>query len=224
MQNIELYFLALIIPLVAQLYVSVNYNRYKKINNKNKLTGFEVARLILNNNGLEDLYIVETKGIMSDHYDSSRKIIKLSSEVFHGDSIASISIAAHECGHAIQDKEGYMFMRFRSFLFPLVKFGTQFAYIILFVGLLVNMFNLIWVGILLVFIGLLFQIVTLPVEFDASKKALIELSKKVKINSNEIDGVKKMLSSAALTYVSSVLSSVLELLRLILIFTNNDRD
>jgi len=210
--------------LVAQLYVSVNYNRYKKINNKNKLTGFEVARLILNNNGLEDLYIVETKGIMSDHYDSSRKIIKLSSEVFHGDSIASISIAAHECGHAIQDKEGYMFMRFRSFLFPLVKFGTQFAYIILFVGLLVNMFNLIWVGILLVFIGLLFQIVTLPVEFDASKKALIELSKKVKINSNEIDGVKKMLSSAALTYVSSVLSSVLELLRLILIFTNNDRD
>jgi len=222
--DLLLYLLVLIIPLIAQINVSSTFAKYKQVANSKGMCGQEVARAILDANGLNNVHVVEVRGTLSDHYDSNQKVVRLSTDVFHGETIGALAVAAHECGHAIQDKEGYMFMRFRSFLFPLVKFGTQFAYIILFVGLLVNMFNLIWVGILLVFIGLLFQIVTLPVEFDASKKALIELSKKVKINSNEIDGVKKMLSSAALTYVSSVLSSVLELLRLILIFTNNDRD
>ena len=224
MENIGLYFLALIIPLIAQMYVTSNYNKYKKINSKSGLSGFEVARKILDKNGLNDMYIVETNGTMSDHYDSSRKTIKLSSEVFHSDSIASISIAAHECGHAIQDKEGYAFMRIRSLIFPIVKFGTQIAYVVLLIGLLANMLNIIWTGILLVSLGLLFQLITLPVEFDASRKALNELENTIRIKNEEIDSSNIMLKAAALTYVAGVLSSVLELLRLILIFTNNNRD
>lgn len=223
MENIGLYFLALIIPMVAQIYVSSNYKKYKNINNDKKLTGFEVARKILDKNGLNDLYIVETKGDLTDHYDPKRKTIKLSSEVFHGESIAAMAVAAHEVGHAIQDKEGYFFMRVRSFIFPVVSLGTKFAYVVLLIGLIANMMNLIWLGILLVGLGLLFQLVTLPVEFDASKRALKELETNIALPNEDIDGTKQMLNAAAMTYVAGVLSSAIEILRLILIFTN-DRD
>lgn len=223
MENIGLYFLALIIPLIAQIYVTSNYKKYSSIKNDKKLTGFDVARKILDKNGLNDLYIVETKGNLTDHYDPKRKTVKLSSEVFHGESIAAMAVAAHECGHAIQDKNGYFFMRVRSFIFPIVSLGTRFAYVVLLIGLLANMMNLIWLGILLVGLGLLFQLVTLPVEFDASKRALKELEDNIIVPNNDISGTKSMLNAAAMTYVAGVLSSALEILRLILIFTN-DRD
>ena len=223
MDNIGLYFLALIIPLIAQLMVSSRYKKYSNIDNDNKLTGFEVARKILDKNGLNDLYIVETKGTMTDHYDPKRKTVRLSSEVFHGTSIASVAIASHECGHAIQDKEGYMPMRLRSFIFPIVSLGTKFAYVVLMIGLIANMLNFIWAGIMLVGLGLVFQLITLPVEFDASKGALIELEDNTLIHKSDVDGAKSMLTAAAMTYVAGVLSSALEILRLILIFTN-DRD
>lgn len=223
MDNFGLYLLALIIPMIAQIYVSSSYNKYKRINNDKKMTGFDVARMILDKNGLSDMYIVETKGNLTDHYDPKRKIVKLSSEVFHGDSIASMAVAAHEVGHAIQDKDGYFFMRVRSFIFPIVSFGTKFAYVVLFIGLIANMMNLVWLGIILVGLGLVFQLVTLPVEFDASKRALKELETNIVVPSVDMKGTKSMLTAAAMTYVAGVLSSVLEILRLILIFTN-DRD
>jgi len=218
MGNIELYLLALLIPLIAQIYVSSRYKKYSNLENSKNLSGFEVARKILDKNGLKNLYIVETKGTMTDHYDPKRKTVRLSSEVYHGTTIASVAIAAHECGRAIQDKEGYLFMKIRSFIFPIVSLGTRFAYVVLFIGLLANMMNLIWLGILLVGLGLVFQLVTLPVEFNASKRALDELNNS--IDSNDYDGTKNMLNAAALTYVAGVLSSALEILRLILIFTD----
>lgn len=221
MDNIGLYFLALIIPMVAQIYVSSSYNKYKRIDNDKKITGFDVARKILDKNGLNDLYIVETKGTLTDHYDPKRKTVKLSSEIFHGDSIAAMAVAAHECGHAIQDKDGYFFMKVRSFIYPIVNFGTKFAYIVLLIGLLANMMNLIWLGIILVGLGLVFQLVTLPVEFDASKRALKELETNINVPNEDISGIKSMLTAAAMTYVAGVLSSALEILRLILIFTDN---
>lgn len=223
MENIGLYFLALIIPMIAQIYVNSNYKKYKRINNDKKMTGFEVARMILDKNGLNDLYIVETKGNLTDHYDPKRKTVKLSSEVFHGESIAAMAVASHECGHAIQDKEGYFFMRIRSFIFPIVNLGTKFAYVVLVIGLVANIMNLIWLGIILVGLGLLFQLVTLPVEFDASRRALKELETNIVVPNEDIDGTKSMLNAAAMTYVAGVLSSAIEILRLILIFTN-DRD
>ena len=221
MDNIGLYFLALIIPMIAQIYVTSNYNKYKRINNDKKMTGFDIARMILDKNGLNNMYVIETKGNLTDHYDPKRKTIKLSSEVFHGSSIAAMSVAAHEVGHALQDKDGYFFMKVRSFIFPIVNLGTKFAYVVLIIGLIANMMNLIWTGILLVGLGLLFQLVTLPVEFDASKRALKELENNIVVPSADIKGTKSMLTAAAMTYVAGVLSSALEILRLILIFTNN---
>lgn len=222
MDNIGLYFLALIIPMIAQIYVSNRYNKYKNIENDKKISGFEVARKILDKNGLNNLYIVETRGTMSDHYDPKRKTVRLSSEVFHGTTIAALAIAAHECGHAIQDKEGYFFMKVRSFIFPIVSLGTRFAYVVLLIGLIANMMNFIWTGILLVGLGLVFQLVTLPVEFDASRKALKELEDNIVVPNSDIDGTKSMLNAAAMTYVAGVLSSALEILRLILVFTDRD--
>lgn len=221
MDNFLLYLLALIIPLIAQIYISLCYDKYKKIENKNKLSGFEVARKILDKNGLKDVYVVETKGNLTDHYDPRRKTVKLSESVFHGDSIASMAVAAHECGHAIQDKEGYFFMKLRSFIFPIVSFGTKFAYVVLLIGLIANLMDLVWAGIILVGLGLLFQIVTLPVEFNASKRALTEIENIYSLERFDMDGAKTMLTAAALTYVAGVLSSALEMLRLILVFTDN---
>ena len=221
MDNFALYLLALIVPLIAQIYINICHDKYRKIENKNRITGFEVARKILDANGLKDIYIVETRGNLTDHYDPRRKTVKLSSEVFHGDSIVSMAVAAHECGHAIQDKEGYLFMKIRSFIFPIVSFGTKIAYVILLIGLIADLMNLVWAGILLVGLGLVFQLVTLPVEINASKRAMIELENNVGAIDRDIDGTKTMLIAAAMTYVAGVLSSALEILRLILIFSNN---
>ena len=222
MDNFGLYLLALIIPLIAQIYINVCHDKYRKIENKKKLTGFEVARKILDSNGLKDIYVVETRGNLTDHYDPRRKTVKLSSDVFHGDSVASMAVAAHECGHAIQDKEGYLFMKIRSFIFPIVSFGTKIAYIVLFIGLIADIMDLVWAGILLVGLGLVFQLITLPVEINASKRAMVELENKISALDNDLDGTKSMLTAAALTYVAGVLSSALEILRLILIFRDRD--
>ena len=222
MDNFGLYLLALIIPLIAQIYINNCHDKYRKIENKKKLTGFEVARKILDSNGLKDIYVVETRGNLTDHYDPRRKTVKLSSDVFHGDSVASMAVAAHECGHAIQDKEGYLFMKIRSFIFPIVSFGTKIAYIVLFIGLIADIMDLVWAGILLVGLGLVFQLITLPVEINASKRAMVELENKISALDNDLDGTKSMLTAAALTYVAGVLSSALEILRLILIFRDRD--
>lgn len=212
--------LIVIIPALAQLFISVNYNKYKRIFNESKITGQEVARKILDKNDLEKIYVVATSGNLTDHYDSSRKVIRLSKDIYDNESIASLAVAAHECGHAIQDKDGYFFMRLRSFIYPIVRIGTMFSYLVIFIGAIAEAMNIIYLGIALVALGLIFQLVTLPVEFDASKRALIELKKLGLVTNDELDGAKKMLTSAALTYVAGVLASALELLRLIFIFTD----
>ena len=216
--DILLYLAIIIIPVIAQINISVSYSKYKKINNSKGLSGFEVARKILDANGLEDVYVVETSGNLSDHYDPSRKVIKLSKDIFNGETIAAASVAAHECGHAIQDKDNYAFMRIRSFLVPVVNLASSFSWIVIFIGLMSEALNIFMFGIGLISIGLVFQLITLPVEFDASKRARKELEKLKLIGSGEEVGVAKMLNSAAMTYVASVLTSVLEIIRLIAIF------
>ena len=212
--------LIVIIPALAQLFISINYSKYKRIFNESKITGQEVARKILDSNNLEKIYVVATGGNLTDHYDSSRKVIRLSKDIYDNESIASLAVAAHECGHAIQDKDGYFFMRLRSFIYPIVRIGTMFSYLVIFIGAVAEAMNIIYLGIALVALGLIFQLVTLPVEFDASKRALIELKNLGLVTDDELDGAKKMLTSAALTYVAGVLSSALELLWLIFIFTD----
>lgn len=211
----------LIIPITAQIIITINYKKYSTIKNSTEITGFEAARKILDANGLKDIHIVETKGYLSDHYDPRRKVIRLSSQVFQTDTIAAVSIAAHECGHAIQHKDGYVFMRIRSFIFPIVNFASKIAYVVLLIGFLTYITNLLWLGIILVSFGVIFQIVTLPVEFNASKRAKIELKKLNILVNEENYGAEKMLFSAALTYVAGLIASLLELLRLVLIVRDN---
>lgn len=216
--------LIILIPLIAQVKISSSYNRYKKENNTCKLTGQEVARRILDENGLQDIHIVEIKGELTDHYDPTRKVVRLSTDIFHGDTVAAAAVAAHECGHAIQDKENYTFLRIRSAIYPVVNVATSVSYYIILIGFLFQALKLVYLGIGLTCCGLLFQLVTLPVEFDASKRALNKLEKYHLLAEVEIEGAKNVLSAAALTYVAGVMASILQILRLLLIARSQDRD
>ena len=214
--------IGLVITLCAQAYVTSSYNKYKNVKTKKELSGFEVASKILKENGLENVYVTEVRGVLSDHYDSGRKVVRLSSDVFHGTSISSVSVAAHEVGHAIQDKENYSFMRFRHSLFPLVNFSSYAGYIAILVGIIFGLVDLIWLGIVFELMILLFQLVTLPVEFNASDRAKKELLKYNILDSDEIELSSKVLGAAAFTYVASVLTTLLQILRLVLSFSRRD--
>lgn len=219
----DLFLIILIIgiPALASLGIKTTYAKYlKTINNKN-ITGQEVARKILDSHGLENIYVVATTGTLSDHYDPTRKVVRLSKDIYEKTSISSIAVAAHECGHAIQDKEGYAPMKVRSAIYPVVKIATSVSYYIILIGFILEMLNLIYLGIGCTCLGLLFQIVTLPVEFNASKRALEELERLSIVDSKEKDGAKKVLTAAALTYIAGVLASALQILRLII---NSRRD
>lgn len=214
--------LSLLIPFVASMYIKINYAKYKKVDINNKKTGFDVAREMLDKNGLSNVLILETQGELSDHYDPSKKVVKLSHDIYHGTSIAACSVASHECGHAIQDKEGYTFLVFRNKIVPLVNLSSKLGYVAVMIGLLFSIVDLLWIGIALEAVILIFQLVTLPVEFNASSRALAYLEKNAVINNNELDGSKKMLTSAALTYVAGVFAAALQLLRLVLIARSRD--
>lgn len=208
--------LIIIIPLLAQLKIQSSYNRYKRVENSKKKSGFEVAREILDKNGLEDIYIVEIKGELTDHYDPTKKVVRLSTDIFHGETIAAAAVAAHECGHAIQDKESYTFLKIRSAIYPVVNVATSISYYIILLGFLMQALKLVYLGIALTCCGLLFQVVTLPVEFDASRRALEKLQDYKIVDSSEFAGAKEVLTAAALTYVAGVLASMLQIFRLIL--------
>src|SRR5574344_1476790 len=208
--------IAVIIVLVAQARIKSTYNRYKSIKNTKNLSGSEVARIILDKHGLNNIYVVEVKGNLTDHYDPSRKVVRLSTDIFHGESIASIAVAAHECGHAIQDKEKYTPMKIRSFLVPFVNLINYFGYFSLIIGIFAGITGYLYAGIIVLCATLLFQLVTLPVEFDASKRAINELEKTQSVDKNERDRTSDMLKAAALTYVAGVLSTLLNILRLVL--------
>ena len=213
------------ITFFAQIYVKSSYSKYKQVKTKSGLDGFEVARRILDQNGLKNIDVVEVQGELTDHYDPSRKVVRLSTDIFHGKTIAASSVAAHECGHAVQDKENYSFLRFRSALVPFANISSKLGYVALMIGVIFGYIKLMWIGIALELIILLFQLVTLPVEFNASSRAAEFLKREALIEKNEQDGSKKMLNAAALTYVASVLSTLLSVLRLVLLVTgrNNKR-
>lgn len=216
-----LIFIGLGLSLLSQILVTSSYNKYKKILNNKDLSGYEVARKILDKNGLSDIMILETKGNLSDHYDPTRKVIKLSTDIYHGSSIAGAAVAAHECGHAIQDKVGYKPMRIRSKIVNTVNICTKIGYIAIVIGSLFS-YQLIEIGIILLGSILIFQLVTLPVEFNASNRALQQLEKHKLIEKEETKKAKSMLTAAAFTYVASLITSFLQILRLVLIFSRRD--
>jgi Zn-dependent membrane protease YugP len=214
--------LLMIIPIWAQSKVKNTYRKYSKKATSSHMRGEEVARKILDANGLYDVEIEETRGELSDHYDPRKKVVRLSSNNFHGQSMASSAIAAHEVGHAIQDAESYAFLRFRSALVPVASLGSNASYFLIIAGILMQSMNLLLFGIIFMSAAVLFQVVTLPVEFNASNRAMGQLVSSGIIRNNEERETKSVLNAAALTYVAAALVAVAELLRFILIFARND--
>lgn len=174
--NYLLIFISILITTISQILISISYSKYKKVLNNKDLTGFDVAKKILDSNGLSNIMILEVKGNLTDHYDPGRKVIKLSTDIYHGSSIASAAVAAHECGHAIQDKTKYIPMRIRSHLVPFVNICTKIGYLAIMIGVIFS-YLLVELGIILLLAMLLFQLITLPVEFNASKRAMKELER-----------------------------------------------
>lgn len=216
--------IAFFITLLAQIYVNSSYSKYRKVKNARGLTGKEAARIMLDRNGLNHVKVRAISGKLSDHYDPRSKTVNLSNDIYNGISIASISVACHECGHAIQDKDNYVFMRFRASLVPIVNLSSKIGYFAILIGIIFSALDLIWIGIFAELAILLFQVITLPVEFNASRRALKEISAIGFLANNEISGSKKMLRAAALTYVASVMATLLEVFRLLLIVFNRGRD
>lgn len=221
--ELGLLLLSFLLVLGAQLLVSGTYSKYSTTENKKRLTGFDVAREILDRNGLKNITIVETKGKMTDHYDPRRKVVRLSSEVYHGTTISSVAIAAHECGHAIQHNKKYAPLMIRNTIVPVVNLASRIGYVVIVIGILASAFNVALIGIILLAATLVFQFITLPVEFNASSRAIRILEKEKLIETSEKQPVKNMLTAAALTYVASLISNMLEILRLFLI-NNRNRD
>lgn len=216
-------FLGLLITAIAQIIVTSNYNKYRIEHTRKNITGVSVARQILDKNGLKEVKIEKISGNLTDHYNPKNKTVSLSEDIYDGTSIASISVAAHECGHAIQHKEGYIFLKIRSFLVPFTNFSTKIGYFVVVIGLIFNLLGVAKFGIYLLLVILLFQLVTLPVEFNASSRAKKQLNKLNIVTEDEDSGVKSMLLAAAFTYVASLVSTLLQILRLALIvFSRND--
>ena len=226
MEDIILYWglaiLGFIIVIWAQININSNYKKFKEIKVKKGLSGQEVARKILDANGLENIHIVETQGELTDHYDPKRKVIRLSHTIFHEDSISSVGVAAHECGHAIQDKEGYTFMKVRSALVPFVNLVSYLGYFGLVISIFAGLTGYLKISILVLVATIIFQLVTLPVEFDASKRAKEQLIKLGLIDNDEHEQVNKVLSAAAMTYVAGLISNLLQLLRLLILLSGRD--
>lgn len=219
--NIILILLIIGLPLLAQIFIKISYENNSRIKNSKELTGYDVARKILDKNGLNDLLIVETNGYLTDHYDPNRKVIKLSRNIYGNDTISSMAVAAHEVGHAIQDKEGYFFLRLRTFIFPIVSFISRISWLVILIGFFFEIVNAIYLGIIIVSASVIFELVTLPIEINASKRAIKELNS-LNLITGEEDKVKNVLTAAALTYVAGTLAEILQLIRLIGILKDND--
>ncbi|HDI51123.1 peptidase [candidate division KSB1 bacterium] len=213
---------AFILALYAQFKVKSTYDRFSKIPSAWGRSGASVARDILNHNGLHDVEIEETHGVLSDHYDPRVRKLRLSSQNFRSSSIAAISVAAHEVGHAIQHKTGYAPLQVRHAILPVVGLGSNLAFPLFFIGLIFSSPQLMDIGILLFTGVVLFQLVTLPVEFNASHRALQQLESGEYLHRDEISGAREVLKAAALTYVAATAMALINLLRLILIARSRD--
>ncbi|MCM0648728.1 zinc metallopeptidase [Clostridium swellfunianum] len=212
---------ALIVSFWAQTKVSSTFEKYSKVYSMSGLTGAQTARMLLDTSGLYDIPVEVVPGRLSDHYDPRSRVMRLSKEVFYGTSVASIGVAAHETGHAIQHKLKYAPLTIRNSIIPLVNISSNLSWGLFVLGLVLGWANLINFGILLFSAVVVFQLITLPVEFNASKRAITILSDKGILYTNELSGAKAVLDAAAMTYVAAALMAVSQLLRLIMMSNRN---
>ena len=208
---------AFLLSLIVQTSMQSTFRRYSRVASLCGLSGAEAARRILDSEGLYQVRVQPIRGSLTDHYDPRSKTVNLSETVYGSRSLSALGVAAHECGHAIQDAQEYVPLRVRSALVPAANFGAQFSWILFFIGLLFSSQILCQIGILLFCLALLFQLVTLPVEFNASHRALVKLGDMGLMNRSEVKNTRKVLRAAAMTYVAAVCTSLLYLLRMIIL-------
>lgn len=214
---------AIILTMYAQFKVNSTTNKYFRVRTQRGYTGEQTAREILNANGIYDVRIEMTGGTLSDHYDPRSRVLRLSQDVYRGTSITSVAVAAHECGHAIQHARGYAPLIIRGAIVPAVNFASNASWVLIMLGLFMSSFNfLLKIGILLFAATVVFQLVTLPVEFNASSRALAQIENLGIVSHEERRQSKKVLTAAALTYVAAAATAVLQLLRLITIANRRD--
>ncbi|WHI78428.1 zinc metallopeptidase [Staphylococcus hominis] len=218
----------MLIPMWAQHKVKSNYEKYSQVRSTSGKTGREVAEEILHANGIYDVDVVKGEGFLTDHYDPNKKVVCLSPANFDRPSVAGTIIAAHEVGHAIQHQQGYAFLRFRTALVPLANIGSSLSYIVIMAGIFLTALGsafgstALWIGAGLMSLAVLFSIVTLPVEFDASSRAMKQITALNIVNEKEYKHARKVLSAAAMTYVAATATAVAELVRIILLARAND--
>lgn len=222
------FIIIMIVPMYFQYKVKSTYNKYSRVRSTSGKTGREVAEEILAANGIHDVQVLQGEGFLSDHFDPVKKRVVLSPDNFNKPTVAGTAIAAHEVGHAIQHAHGYGFLKFRTALLPLANLGSSLSYIIILAGIVLTALSstfgttLLWVGIVFMSFAVLFTIITLPVEFDASKRAMRQIEKLNMVNQQEYKHAKKVLSAAAMTYVAATAVAVAELARFILIARSGD--
>lgn len=214
---------AFLLSLFASFGVNSAFSKYSKKLNSRGLTAADAARRILNSNGLSNVAIEHVSGNLSDHFDPRTNVVRLSDSTYNSTSVAAVGVAAHECGHAIQHATGYVPIKLRNSIVPVVNIGNALSMPLFFIGLIMGITNLALAGALLFGLVLVFQLLTLPVEFNASRRALKILDSTDMLYGDELKGAKKVLTAAAMTYVAAVASTALQLLRLLLIL-NRRRD
>ena len=212
---------AILLTVIAQARVSSNFRKYSSVRNRRGMTGAEAARRVLDANGLSGVAVEQIRGSLTDHYDPSKKVLRLSETVYGRESVAAVSVACHEAGHALQDAENYGPLKLRNGMVPIVNFSSKFCWILIFAGIILSAAGTCmagWIfdiGIILFVAVILFHLVTLPVEFNASRRAMDQMELAGIIDSDEERGAKKVLSAAAMTYVASLAVAVAQLLRLL---------
>ena len=221
--GIDMYFIILVVPAIlfslwAQSRVTSTFAKYQKVESYSRMTGAEVARRILDNNDLYDVKIEQVAGNLSDHYDPRSRVVRLSQGVYGSTSIAAIGVAAHEVGHAVQHASRYIPLKARNAIIPVTNFGSKLSVPLIFIGAIAGMDYLINFGIILFASVTVFQLITLPVEFNASSRAMVTLDEQGILGGEELRGTRKVLSAAALTYVAALIVSAMQLLRLVLVF------
>lgn len=217
--------IGVILSLVASAKVKSTFAKYSRVGSMSGMTGAEAARRILQSSGIYDVQIQRVSGDLTDHYDPRSKVLRLSDTVYGQTSVAAIGVAAHECGHAIQHNRSYIPLKIRGALVPVVNFGSTISWPLILIGLLfAKSQTLIYLGIFLFAFAVLFQIVTLPVEFNASRRAIAQLGETGILFGEELKSSKKVLNAAALTYVAAAAASILQLLRLLILFGGRNRD
>jgi Zn-dependent membrane protease YugP len=213
---------AMLLAGYAQAKVKSTFAKYSRIRNSYGHTGYAVARTLLDNSGLQDVPVELVAGRLSDHYDPGKKILRLSQEVYNSSSLAAMGVAAHECGHAIQHQEGYAPLLVRNAIAPVASFGSKASWLFIIGGFIFSAINLIDIGILLFSAAVIFQVITLPVEFNASNRAVVLLESNGLVPANEIGPARQVLNAAALTYVAAAFAAIMQLVRLFVLRGRRD--